>query len=1079
MKRLFTGLASVLLSIAPFMMQAEEIFKLPVLRLPFMKTAPCIDGEIKESEWVDAARMEGLCGHGSGTLTGGKASFWIGCDNHNLYIAMISETAPGGKLLAKTTPVKDANTRAYFDDNIELLFDPIPDAPKEHRFIYQAIINPKGAMYTQKLASGSGGENWLGAVETKSRIIGDRWHFECAIPLQSLGVNSSLEGKSFGVRICRNWKHTADAPDGKVSQWSPFGGPHVNTDTMPVITWDNSAPVVQNIQIINEAANKVKLKLSIHNPGTQALKVAADMQMRPRNSAHSNLTETIELMPNETRILELATPAMTDEIIYAWMKIGSPDGGKIYYLRDFNFSASRKEPFFVVSDSAVERISFNFAYYPSVNSMKLKVDFSALENKKDVKGAIIELRKKGDPKVIEKLELKEFNNFSAKFENWKLPDLGEGEYELTLTLEGVKVNPLKDTFVRHKFQWEGNKIGMSDILIPPYIPIKIDGNVVSTILRKHSINELGLWTRVDALGLNILKNPMRLELTSGGKTYIAEGTDFKWTEKRDTKAAAKGNWHAGPLSGTVNVEWDYDGLMKWALELPKSDDPIDSLRLVIPVDNSLAPLMHACTDGIRFNYAGYVPSGKGTVWTSAKTAHQFIIGNFIPYLWVGGEELGICVSAENDRGWINAAGKSCQEIVRNGDTLEIVYNLIAQPSIIKEAREITLAFQATPVKPMPENWRLKVFGAYKARPFVDKDNYLGFFGSCLYWGGETGSDDYYPRGGDMEYLKKLVEKRKTGVADTAYMENWLKGYGKALDAIVNPDEKKKWATVYKNHVNYAFRGMSEHMCFYTNGRGIRLDTPEGQTFINEWLIQEFSTRKWKYTGCLSYDLDPVASFRDYAIWYLKQMAEICLDTVYWDDFFFASNYNTTLTGAYYLPDGNIQPSMGLYNMREYVRRTGVMYLEMKRPVFNMVHMTNAAINPILSMAQMNYTWEDKNGDADFQDRFSRDYIRAESIGLQQGNIPYCLWLVSGKDKSKAAWAERTGTGVALTHEIKTTGTPDVFWNTYKAMMDFGYGRPEVKVSQYWRKDHPVSFTGIDTSSLCMSKSGACLGSSRK
>ncbi len=1069
-KKLFSGLVPLFLSIAPLMVSAEESFQLPTVRMPFMKEAPCIDGEIKESEWAGAARMEGLCIHGSGNLTGGKVSFWVGCDNRKLYIAMISETAPGGKLFAKVAPVKDGNARAYLDDNVELFFDPTPNAAKEERFIYHAIINSKGAMYRQKYAA-AGGENWRDEIEAKSRIIGDRWHFECAIPLQSLGVNSSLEGKPFGLRICRNWQ---SAQYGKVSQWPPFGGPHVNTDTMPVITWDNTAPVVQTLQLIDKASNKAKLILSVYNPGTQPLKVAVDVQTRPRSSAHSNLTETVELKPDETRILELAAPAMADETVYAWMKIGSPDGAKIYYLRDLNFSISRKEPFFVAQDSAAERINFNFAYYPSINSMKLKVDFSALEDKGNVKGAIIELRKKGESKVIGKLELKEVKNFSAKVEKWKLPELGEGEYELTLTLDGAKVNPLKDTFVRHKFPWEGNKIGMSDILIPPYTPIKIDGESVSTILRKHSIDKTGLWTQVEALGSRILNKPMRLELTSGGKTYIAEGIDFKWTEKRDTKAAAEGNWKAGPYSGSVKAEWDYDGLMKWTLELPQSDVKIDSLRLIIPVDNSIAPLMHACTDGIRFNYAGYVPSGNGVVWTSGKAAHNFLVGTFVPYLWVGGEDLGICFSAENDRGWINAAGKSCQEIVRNGDTLEIVYNLIAQPSIIKEAREITLAFLATPVKPMPENWRVKIFGAWKAKPFVGKDNYLGFFGACYYWGAETACQDYYPRGGDMEYLKKLVEKRNSGIDDKAYIENWLKGYTKALDAIGDPDERKKLAQVYRNHVNFAFKGMSERMCFYTNGRGVRFDTPEGQTFLNEWIISEFSTRAWKYAGGVSYDLDPVASFRDYALWYFKEMAEICLDSIYWDDLFFSSNFNTALTDAYYLPDGNIQPSMGLYNMREYVRRGAVMYLEMKRPAMNMVHMTNTAIVPILSMAQMNYTWEDKRGDADFQDRFSRDYIRAESIGLQQGNIPYCLWLVNGKDKQKVAWAERTGTGVALTHEIKTYGTPDIFWDTYKTMLDFGYGRPDVKVSQYWRKDHPVSFAGIDTSSLSMSKPSACL-----
>ena len=42
------------------------------------------------------------------------------------------------------------------------------------------------------------------------------------------------------------------------------------------------------------------------------------------------------------------------------------------------------------------------------------------------------------------------------------------------------------------------------------------------------------------------------------------------------------------------------------------------------------------------------------------------------------------------------------------------------------------------------------------------------------------------------------------------------------------------------------------------------------------------------------------------------------------------------------------------------------------------------------------------------------------------------------------------------------------------MLEHGYGKPEVVVSQYWRKDHPVTFEGVDTSSLAMSKPGACL-----
>ena len=63
-------------------------------------------------------------------------------------------------------------------------------------------------------------------------------------------------------------------------------------------------------------------------------------------------------------------------------------------------------------------------------------------------------------------------------------------------------------------------------------------------------------------------------------------------------AAALG---AAGQTGTVQAEYEVDGLMWWTLTLLPDDQPIDSLRLVIPLRNELMPLMHTCTDGIRIN----------------------------------------------------------------------------------------------------------------------------------------------------------------------------------------------------------------------------------------------------------------------------------------------------------------------------------------------------------------------------------------------------------------------------------------------------------------------------------------------
>ena len=72
---------------------------------------------------------------------------------------------------------------------------------------------------------------------------------------------------------------------------------------------------------------------------------------------------------------------------------------------------------------------------------------------------------------------------------------------------------------------------------------------------------------------------------------------------------------------------------------------------------------------------------------------------------------------------------------------------------------------------------------------------------------------------------------------------------------------------------------------------------------------------------------------------------------------------------------------------------------------NVPHMTNTHMAPVHSFAQMNYAWEDRNS-GDYQERFPRDYIRAESIGRQTGNFPLVMMLLNGS-KEEQAWQART------------------------------------------------------------------------
>jgi hypothetical protein len=148
-----------------------------------------------------------------------------------------------------------------------------------------------------------------------------------------------------------------------------------------------------------------------------------------------------------------------------------------------------------------------------------------------------------------------------------------------------------------------------------------------------------------------------------------------------------------------------------------------------------------------------------------------------------------------------------------------------------------------------------------------------------------------------------------------------------------------------------------------------------------------------------------------------------------------------------------------------------MLQEMGKPNLNMMHMTNTAIAPVQAFAMQNLTWEDRSGRNDYQDRFSRSYIQAESTGRQFGNVTTVLTANVACDPKTIEWLDRTQSGVVLTHELRMLNPKKGYLENYNRMVRFGYGRPEVKVWNYWQHDFPLTITGDETSSLVMSKPG--------
>ena len=1035
-----------------------------------MEQAPVIDGIISEAERKSSAGMFGFVRVSAGNrlLFPADARFNVGTDGRVLYISAECETGPDG-ILSRARKGR-AGRAACRDDSFEFVFIPNPREPAPS--IYHIIVNNKGG-YMSTARKGAEAMAWEPSFTSSGQVKDGIWTYEAAFPLSNFGLNELQDGQEIGLRICRNWKRTVKSfggDSGTQSSWSQIPASFFSADGIGLVGFRDSAPVVRFLSLTKEG--KPDMKVSLRNPSDREMTLSIRYQNKPSNSQSVDWKGEVRLKPGETRIEKLTMPQVTEqETVETNFEVAGADGKDVFYRRAFRWSPEKPKIFAAASAGTSDLVSLKFAYYPSTDQMFLRIDAGGLKAPAGL-GKLTAVVKDGTGREIARIGLSPLDREAISETLWKLPSLKEitkkenpsGEYLLTVTSDGAQGVKLERKFQRKVFEWEGNSLGMSDPILPRFTPIQIKGQVVSTVLRDHTMNRLGFFEQIRADGQELLKEGgIRLEAVVNGKPVTVTGGKLAVKRLNDAHAEASGSWQAGPLSADFTCRWDYDGVMTHVLTLKPFEGMLDSLKMIIPLDAASAYLFHPVTDGLRIHYGGKTPD----VWNSRKAARQDIPNDFVHYIWLGTEGAGLSVFAENDKNWSTSGKVPAQELYHRNGTAYLVYNIVSKPLSIRDPREITLGFLATPVKPMAPQWRL-CNGGWNVPAGVRK--YMKytktFLGSNLCQGGVTASDDLFPRDKDLTIWKTYAEIRKTGKIPKGFLEEWMKGY-----RTDNPNR-------YRREIRYGLNCMKgKNIMFYTNGRGMRTDIPEAMTFMDDWFREEFQAQRDRqpgYGASKSYSVEPVASFRDFALhWYHIMLGMGVTDHLYWDDMFLAANVDRTgRDGAYKMEDGRFQPSVGLWNMRELVRRAAALQLEMGKTPNNMVHMTNAAIAPILSYAQQDLDWEDNLGINPFQQRYTREYIRTLSIGRQFGNLPVALGLVTrGADKEAVRRCLRSGAGVCLTHEITWTSanSRDDYWTVKSDLIKFGYGQEGVPVRNYWEKDYPVVISGETSSILVQGK----------
>ena len=709
-----------------------------------------------------------------------------------------------------------------------------------------------------------------------------------------------------------------------------------------------------------------------------------------------------------------------------------------------------------------------FAYYPSDSAVWVKLDFTRKNVRrtevadlgKQLTSVEVAVTPQGSDKVLASARVPVKDGRSAET-RLAVPKL-EGDYEVRFTLPAgdkpvVLVKPLQ----RLKFPWEGNKLGITDEVFPPFEPIKAAGSKVNVVLRQYTMNGFGLWDSVVSEGQELLAGPMaiRYETAAGegawGQKSVKLGKNVPNLATYSAEAAAD------PVRVKAACSVEMDGCMKVEMSLLPGAKPaeIKRLWLDIPLKRSQASLLHEMADGIRINYSGDVPPGEGVVWDSTKAPRgsQLWRNSFVSYVWLGGEERGVAWFAENDRGWLTEKGGSklpLQEILREGDTVTLRVYLINHPATVTAQRDLVFGLQASPTKPMPKDWRAQ--SRYIPGGSGPVNPWGGLY--CAYKG---------PYKGHWEVVDKIIEGQRTGKPQ----EEWFKAFA----AQYNPPPiygTWPWLTAVMHFSTMRQRPVMT----YQEEMAAPATEPPWITFQDEWSCTNYTPRQWPDEDMLrkGFNFSPgaggafPASYRDYGAYYANEWLKRGVGP-YWDNTYPKFTTNLRNSAAYVAEDGEVQPAIQLWNQREYHKRVWNLFsywrTHQAEPLEWSNHMTNSLILPL-------QTWGTVCLDNEFNstEPLLPDRDRAETLGRQVGCYSYSLYPLYGTENPAVkaltdAQRERINWGMKMVHEMLRGGytggdsavrdekqPPSLEWRVY----DFGYGSDKVQVHNYWAQPAALS-----------------------
>ena len=575
-----------------------------------------------------------------------------------------------------------------------------------------------------------------------------------------------------------------------------------------------------------------------------------------------------------------------------------------------------------------------------------------------------------------------------------IPAEGPATYDVVaaVQLDGKPFTQVRKELAIPETPWLGNRLGMEDKVLPPWTPLEVTEEEVACWGRTYSLADTAILDQVSSGGVDLLARPITLGLQSGedAVTWTSGRQEAELSEPRTRLTSA------GELAGTLGEQAvrvnmrrtvEYDGVMLVELSLPEGMAlQADRMQVDIPLSSDRVIYRHRWAPQWA-GITGDLPLGEGAVDSTA----------FIPYYWLGDNDRGLFWFCESDEMWPNGEAADAVQVVRSEAEVTLRLNILAPGQTLPANWRLVFGLQATPVKPLPKDWRRWRLQSLQTPegdthgnvaiiwPTPEKD-------SLRYYG--------YPEATDPELFSKRMEGlRQDGVKSVPYL---------CLSFLSAACEE--WPIFGRHWSMGPVDSGSADVAAY--GAGFAMVSPAGK------------------------------GYSDFIVYRDKQFIDqYGIDGVYHDNTHPYPSTNLS-AGVGYVRDGVAHRTFPILAYRDLYRRMYTIIKDLPRETFTMAHMSGKVTIPILAYEDSYLDGENFRGRVkdSYMDVISLDTFRAEFNGRQWGIMPFFIPEFPEEYRDKIE-PTRGLMALLMVHDVAVWPiwcNPEVVWQAWDALDEFGY-----------------------------------------